>query len=127
MVTLRINGTSRTVDVDPDTPLLWVLRDELRADRHEIRLRRRAVRRLHRASRRPSRALLRDAGRRGRKAATVSPSKGCRARSPRRCRPPGGGSTCAQCGYCQSGQIMSAIALLDGECRSRPTPTSTRR
>ncbi|MCR8669231.1 (2Fe-2S)-binding protein [Aestuariibaculum sp. M13] len=26
---LRINGTSHSVDVDSDTPLLWVLRDEL--------------------------------------------------------------------------------------------------
>src|SRR5947207_3127589 len=29
MVTLRINGTARTVDIDDDVPLLWVLRDEL--------------------------------------------------------------------------------------------------
>ena len=28
--TLHINGEQRTVDVDPDTPLLWVLRDDLR-------------------------------------------------------------------------------------------------
>lgn len=27
--TLNVNGQSRTVDVSPDTPLLWVLRDEL--------------------------------------------------------------------------------------------------
>ena len=27
--TLTVNGTSRTVDVDPATPLLWVLRDHL--------------------------------------------------------------------------------------------------
>lgn len=27
--TLNINGESRTVDVDPRTPLVWVLRDEL--------------------------------------------------------------------------------------------------
>ncbi len=27
--TLNINGAKRTVDVDDDTPLLWVLRDEL--------------------------------------------------------------------------------------------------
>lgn len=27
--TLKINGKSRTVNVDSDTPLLWVLRDEL--------------------------------------------------------------------------------------------------
>jgi aerobic-type carbon monoxide dehydrogenase small subunit (CoxS/CutS family) len=27
--TLNVNGESHTVDVSPDTPLLWVLRDEL--------------------------------------------------------------------------------------------------
>jgi isoquinoline 1-oxidoreductase subunit alpha len=26
---LKINGSSREVDVEPDTPLLWVIRDEL--------------------------------------------------------------------------------------------------
>ena len=30
MTTITINGTERTLDIDPDTPLLWVLRDELR-------------------------------------------------------------------------------------------------
>src|SRR5687767_5666612 len=29
MVTVRINGTSKAVDVDSDVPLLWVLRDAL--------------------------------------------------------------------------------------------------
>jgi isoquinoline 1-oxidoreductase alpha subunit len=28
-LTLRINGKARQVDVDPTTPLLWVLRDHL--------------------------------------------------------------------------------------------------
>ena len=28
-ISLSINGQSHTVDVEPDTPLLWVLRDEL--------------------------------------------------------------------------------------------------
>ena len=28
-LTLTVNGRARTVNVDPDTPLLWVLRDEL--------------------------------------------------------------------------------------------------
>jgi isoquinoline 1-oxidoreductase subunit alpha len=28
-VTLTVNGEARTVDVEPDTPLLWVLRDTL--------------------------------------------------------------------------------------------------
>ena len=29
VVTLNVNGKSSTVDVAPDTPLLWVLRDSL--------------------------------------------------------------------------------------------------
>lgn len=29
MPTLKVNGKSHTVDASPDTPLLWVLRDEL--------------------------------------------------------------------------------------------------
>ena len=29
MARLTINGTSRDVDVDPDTPLLWVIREEI--------------------------------------------------------------------------------------------------
>ncbi len=27
--TVKVNGTSRIVDVDPDTPLLWVIREEI--------------------------------------------------------------------------------------------------
>ncbi len=30
MITLTVNGESHTLDVDPETPLLWVLRDHLR-------------------------------------------------------------------------------------------------
>ena len=30
MIALNINGTTRDVDVEPETPLLWVLRDNLR-------------------------------------------------------------------------------------------------
>ena len=29
MITLQVNGEKRVVDVEPDTPLLWVLRDQL--------------------------------------------------------------------------------------------------
>jgi isoquinoline 1-oxidoreductase subunit alpha len=30
MITITVNGTRHDVDVSPDTPLLWVIRDELR-------------------------------------------------------------------------------------------------
>ena len=29
MITLKVNGKERSVDVSPDTPLLWVLRENL--------------------------------------------------------------------------------------------------
>ena len=29
MITLRVNGSARAVDADPDMPLLWALRDLL--------------------------------------------------------------------------------------------------
>jgi isoquinoline 1-oxidoreductase alpha subunit len=29
MITLNVNGSSHQIDVDPDTPLLWALRDDL--------------------------------------------------------------------------------------------------
>jgi isoquinoline 1-oxidoreductase subunit alpha len=29
MVKLTINGTARDVDAEPDTPLLWVLREQV--------------------------------------------------------------------------------------------------
>jgi len=29
MITLKVNGAAKSVDVDPDMPLLWVLRDTL--------------------------------------------------------------------------------------------------
>ena len=56
MIKLTINGQRHDVDVEPDTPLLWVLRDMARPDRHQVRLRHRAVRRLHRASGRRARS-----------------------------------------------------------------------
>ncbi len=30
MATINLNGFARTVDAEPDTPLLWVIRDDLK-------------------------------------------------------------------------------------------------
>jgi hypothetical protein len=51
-LTIKVNGKTHSVDADGDTPVLWVLRDVLRDDRHEVRLRHGALWRLHRARRR---------------------------------------------------------------------------
>ena len=39
---LKVNGHNHTVDVDADTPLLYVLSDELQLARPQVRLRPRA-------------------------------------------------------------------------------------
>ena len=67
MVTMRVNGRDVTVDAEPDTPLLWVLREPLKLTVQQAWI----------------------------------------------------DEQVPQCGYCQSGQIMSAIALLE----KTPNPT----
>ena len=60
-ITIRVNGTERQLDVDPEMPLLVGAARRARPDRHQVRLRPGALRRLHGAPQRPGRALLRDA------------------------------------------------------------------
>ncbi len=74
--TLNVNGHAHAVDVDSDTPLLWVLRDAHRSEGHEIRLRAGPLRRLHRASRRQAGALLPDTGIRASANAVVTTIEG---------------------------------------------------
>jgi isoquinoline 1-oxidoreductase alpha subunit len=111
MMTLRVNGTVRTVDVDPDTPLLWVLRDELRLTGTKfgcgvaqcgactVHVDGEAVR----SCVTPAEAVQ------GRDIVTIEGASGTVAQAVqdawRRL-------DVVQCGYCQTGQIMSAIALL---------------
>ena len=91
-----------------------------RHDRHEVRLRHGAVRRLHRACRRRRHPFLHHA----RSTASARPRsrrsrRSARQRPAPRSRRPGSTARSPQCGYCQSGQIMSAAALL----ASNPHPT----
>ena len=111
--TIKVNGKSRTVDVDGDTPLLWVLRDELDLKGSEVRLRHGPVRRLHRAHRRHARSLLRHAGL-GRRRRPRSPPSKAIGETPigKKVQDAWLELDVAQCGYCQAGQIMSATALL---------------
>ena len=111
MVTVRINGADRTIDGDVDVPLLWVLREELgltgtkygcgiaqcgactvHIDRHAAR-----------SCVTPAAALA------GRDVVTI---EGVSGRVARAVQAAWRELDVAQCGYCQPGQIMSAIALL---------------
>lgn len=116
--TLTVNGAPRTVDVAPDTPLLWVLRDALgmtgtkfgcgisqcgactvHLDGAPVRSCRMAIRRVGDQEVTTIEALSEDRNHALQKAWIAE--------------------QVPQCGYCQSGQLMAAAALL----ASNPEPT----
>jgi isoquinoline 1-oxidoreductase subunit alpha len=117
-LTLKINGKTQTVDVDPDTPLLWVLRDELRltGTKYGCGMAQCGACTVHvdgqaaRSCVTPAQAVE------GRDVVTIEGVSGKVADAVK-------GAWVAldvpQCGYCQSGQVMAAIALI-GE---QPTPS----
>jgi isoquinoline 1-oxidoreductase alpha subunit len=111
MADLRINGTVRTVTADDDIPLLWVLRDELRltGTKFGCGIAQCGACTVHVDGRAARSCVSPAAALGGREIVTIEGVSGDVARAVqeawRRL-------DVAQCGYCQSGQIMSAIALL---------------
>lgn len=111
MVTFRINGTARTIDVESDVPLLWVLRDELgiTGTKYGCGVAQCGACTVHIDGRATRSCVLPAATLQDRDVVTIEGVSGDVARAVqdawRRL-------DVAQCGYCQSGQIMSAIALL---------------
>ena len=120
----EVNG--KPVSVAPtndDTPLLDVLRNAARADGHAIRLRPRAMRLLHGADRRRSRRNPAPS-RSGRVAGkTVITIEGLGTpEQPHPLQQAFLDEQAGQCGYCLSGILVSAKALLD----RNPSPTRAR-
>lgn len=118
MAILRVNGKPREITVAPETPLLWVLRDELQLTGTKfgcgmaqcgactVHLGGKAVRScVTPVSAVGDREVTTIEGVTGKVAQAV---QGAWQRL-----------DVVQCGYCQSGQIMSAIALLS----EKPRPT----
>jgi isoquinoline 1-oxidoreductase alpha subunit len=111
MATLRINGTARTLEVEDDVPLLWVLRDELgmMGTKYGCGVAQCGACTVHVDGRATRSCVTPAATLQGRNVVTIEGVSGDVARAVqdawRRL-------DVAQCGYCQSGQIMSAIALL---------------
>jgi isoquinoline 1-oxidoreductase subunit alpha len=111
MLTLTINGEKRTLDASPDTPLLWVLRDDLGLTGTKygcgigacgactVHLDGEAVR----ACQTPVSALA------GKNITTI---EGLSGKGDHPVQKAWLEAQVSQCGYCQSGQIMSAVALL---------------
>ena len=120
-------GKLRSIGADADTPLLWVLREELGLTGTKfgcgvaacgactVHVERRAGA-VVRASRSPARAGADIVTIEGLAAGAGVPTAACI-----RCSAPGSTCRCPQCGYCQSGMIMAAAALL------KKTPKPDRR
>ena len=114
MVTLRINGLERTVDAPSDMPLLWVLRDLLgmTGTKFGCGIAQCGACTVH-LDGQPVRSCQLPVGAVGNRPITTIEAVGA--------TPAGARIQKAwlelevmQCGYCQSGQIMSATALLAG-------------
>jgi isoquinoline 1-oxidoreductase alpha subunit len=112
-ITLQVNGKERTADVDPETPLLWVLRDSLGLPGTKFGCGMSmcgACTVLVEGA--PVRACAVPASSvAGQKVTTIEGL----ARSPTELHPLQKAwidHDVPQCGYCQAGQLMSAAALL---------------
>ncbi len=115
---LLVNGASHTVNVSPDTPLLWVLRDTIgltgtkfgcgiaECGACTVMVDGEAVR----SCQLPARDAV------GKRITTI---EGLSAKGDHPLQKAWQAAEVPQCGYCQSGQIMAAAALL----AKKPNPT----
>ena len=119
--TLTINGTSRSVDVDDDTPLLWVIRDVLgmTGTKFGCGLALCGACTIH-LDGTPVRSCITPVSAAARKRITTIEAIGATAAG-KKIQQAWIALEVPQCGYCQSGQIMSATALL----AANPKPTDS--
>ena len=117
-ISLNVNGQSREVDVDPGTPLLWILREDLglTGTKYGCGIAQCGACTVHvdgqpvRSCAAPVRVVA------GKKVTTI---EGLSSRAAKAVQKAWVDLDVVQCGYCQSGQIMSATALL--EQKAKPT------
>lgn len=111
MTTFQINGRDVTVSVEDDTPLLWVVRDELGlvGSKFGCGVAQCGACTMH-LDGQPVRACVTPVSDvAGRKVTTIEGISGTVADAVRDAWVK---LDVVQCGYCQSGQVMSAVALL---------------
>ena len=115
---LKINGTTQTIDADPSTPLLWVLRDHLgmTGTKFGCGIAQCGACTVHvngMATRSCQLPVAAVAG------ADITTIEGLAPAADHPLQKAWVEMNVAQCGYCQSGMIMAAAALL----KENPKPT----
>jgi isoquinoline 1-oxidoreductase alpha subunit len=108
---IQVNGKTRRVDVDADTPLLWVLRDHLQltGTKFGCGVAQCGACTVH-IDGQPLRSCSIPVSAVGKRAITTI--EGATSREAKAVQAAWIARDVPQCGYCQSGQIMSAVALL---------------
>jgi len=109
---LTVNGTQHEVDVDPDTPLLWVLRDEIQltGTKYGCGVAQCGACTIH-VDGQPMRSCVYPISALG--TGKVTTIEGLSGPVAEKVQAAWEELQVPQCGYCQSGQVMSAIALLN--------------
>lgn len=120
MITLSINGAPRALDVDPATPLLWVIRDYagLTGTKFGCGIAQCGACIVH-VDGRPVRSCVTPASAAVGRQVTTIEGIGAGGAGLHPVQQAWIDEQVPQCGYCQSGQIMAAAALLD----RIPSPT----
>jgi isoquinoline 1-oxidoreductase subunit alpha len=119
MPTLNVNGQAREHDAEPDTPLLWVLREQLglTGTKYGCGIAQCGACTVH-IDGRPVRSCMRTVGRvtAQQKITTI---EGLSPDGKHPLQQAWVQLDVPQCGFCQSGMLMTAAALL----KSKPKPT----
>ena len=118
MPTIKVNGKDREIRSEPDTPLLWVLRGELElaGTKFGCGMSLCGACTVH-LDGEPVRSCILPVSAVG--ARQVTTIEGLQGQEADALREAWTGVDVVQCGYCQSGQLMSASALL----KKKPRPT----
>ena len=114
MSTLHINGQDRQVDADPSTPILWALRDTLgmTGTKFGCGAALCGACTVHLDGQATRSCVTPISAAAGKKITTIEAVTGGSDKVGKAVRDAWVKHDVAQCGYCQSGQIMSATAFL---------------
>jgi aerobic-type carbon monoxide dehydrogenase small subunit (CoxS/CutS family) len=118
MIAFEVNGRTVSVDVDPDTPLLWVIREQLQlpGTKYGCGVALCGACTVHVDGEAVRSCSMPVSAASGRKVTTIEGLSADRSHPVQKAWI---AEQVPQCGYCQSGMIMAAAALL----KEKPRPT----